>query len=414
MSVDENPFSHAPWTTEDAPGPRKNTRRPTSWWPPSWRPPTWIIVVVAAAIALVIIALIINPARRNPTAGTTPAASQRQGPQAAPATPATLPVSAPAGWTTTAAWSTSNRQTGSGVAVTGDTVWSLGSDSTLEARNGSTGTVTFIGHLPPSATGPWLSTVDGKPVIITLTPTTLTWRPADTPASTHTIKVPSGGTAHITAGCTWIGKDREAGIITGSGLATRTLPTGAQVAGCSASTLIAADLAGHVWSLTGDGAPGTPDNIEAPAGSDAQAIIGAQNGLLAIDYHLKGGKWELLWWNLSRKTTVGITNHAPELRLAGDTGMPRQNRYTGNSGIILDWQKHTIINPHGTLQAVIGDRAWSTQSGRAIVTDLVSDTTTSIPTQGQPATPAGLTGNKAVVLADDTTGTPTLYILNPR
>lgn len=29
--------------------------------------------------------------------------------------------------------------------------------------------------------------------------------------------------------------------------------------------------------------------------ADAQAIVGAQDGLLAVDYHLKGGTQKLVW-----------------------------------------------------------------------------------------------------------------------
>lgn len=60
---------------------------------------------------------------------------------------------------------------------------------------------------------------------------------------------------------------------------------------------------------------------------------------------------------------------------------------------------------------MIGTTAWSTEDDRAIVTDLASDITTSVPAVSRPA---ALIGSWVAVLTDDDHGTPALYILIPR
>lgn len=374
---------------------------------PSWFFPT-VGALVAAAVAVAAVGIAVQPSATPPsTAPPSIAAPTAQ--------PAELPVLPPAGYTTHARWSHGPLAEAQSLAL-GPTGVLTRSQDQLTLLDPDTGQPTWSTKIEGSTAGPWALPVDGVPAAVTVANNTLIWRPWDALDQPRTVTLQENTTTTVFPGGLLLTlPDQHAQLLTATGTTARIIPAGATAVGIDQGTLWASN-GRQLWRLTDDG-PQTPAPLRlSPPVAGAQPAAGTPVW--------KAGRLLTLWKTADADNQAGRTYAAlhdgtgklikafavTDTTLSQDsTGSPRytllSNRYViDHSAARLitlpeSWQTTAVLDDQ--IFGTIGERgARYTLTTSALVT---SDTTAD-------ATPVGLTGSDALVVASLSTG-PTLYRL---
>lgn len=222
--------------------------------------------------------------------------------------PANLPVPAPPGYRSRAAWAMPvNKNDAIAVTPTHE-VALINGDGDLEVRDIKTGVLRWKADLPLNTTGDLhLTTVDGKDVIaLGGVSSMLYWRLDDPQHLQHTVKLPQGATL------SFVGKsplvilpDQTAAFVNGDEVKLVDVPVGATPIASDGSSILAVSARGSMWKLTGSGGPlPAPTKLDAPA-KNARVMRAAE---------LKTGMFLVAWrYGSTRMIILYLTPGGAEL-----------------------------------------------------------------------------------------------------
>ncbi|GAB3583017.1 hypothetical protein [Calidifontibacter terrae] len=289
----------------------------------------WLPLALAGGVAipaLVAAVVTISSAPAETRAATTSAAA----PTRATPTPTQLPVQAPSGWSAVATWSTQTADLSSGLtpAVAGDTVVvPTGDGSRVSGVNAITGGTVWTAKTgDPVSAGVTMSLLDGHPVAVATTSTSVfAWDPRSG-AQRGKWALPSDGAVRVTpSGVVIQGPGPHASIATGKGLQGRVLPAGASAVGVSGTRLLVAGSQG-VWTVSSDRVAGNPKPLPATKGLSWRGVVGqTSRGFVAaygatdgtqVELHLVDFTGKTVWASKPVPTDEGGDPAQPALRVA--------------------------------------------------------------------------------------------------
>ena len=382
--------------------------------PPSTpRRPRWFLPTVAALIAIAVAVAVVGIALRPSTART---ATEPSPPVPPTAQPAELPVLPPAGSTTHARWTYGPLADATSLAVGPTSGILVRTPDQLTLLDPTTGQSTWSAPAGSSTTGPWSTTIDTVPVVVTVDDTTLTWRPWHDLSQAHAVELAENTTAKaLSGGMLLLQPDQRAQLLTSTGTTNRLIPAGATPVGIENTTLLASN-GRQLWRLDDD-APQTPapSNLQPPA-------AGAQPSTATPVW--KAGHLLSIWTTPARdgrpgRTYVALHDSHGTLAKAlpasdaslgtDDLASPRYTALTGR--YVVDHQALKLITlPVGWQTTALADnQAFGTigdHAGRYTLTTakLLTSATTA------EATPVGIANNDVLAVATLSTG-PALYRL---
>lgn len=311
-----------------------------------------------------------------------------------------LPVPAPAGWTTHAAWYVGDIDTSS-AAVFDEAVWVL-RDGALIRLNPTTGEQLGSWQVGSSAQGPWLTRVDGRPVVAVATPSAVMW--LDSPHADQLVRhtIPTGSTVTATVdGLWWVhGQDAWVGSQQPQ---RRTVPADATIAAAEGTALIATDRLGRLWRLESDSVQTpTPLQLQAPTPSarfDRVLAVGSKS--VAASWRTSDGQQgtQVAFYSTTGAPVVVVTTHA---NVTGQTRLDPQDPSRVIFGqVIADLRTKALTPlPQGvTLSGVVDGLGFGRRDSESVTIDLTTGKVKHrSPTISQPATPVGVVGERLLVV----------------
>ncbi|MER6733785.1 PQQ-binding-like beta-propeller repeat protein [Streptomyces puniciscabiei] len=372
--------------------------------------------LIAAGVFLGVIALaavvIVNagghgdPTQAPNTLASTPVTTAASTPP-----PANLPVPAPDGWTTRAAWAVPiSSQVTPAIADDGTTAV-ITDQGDLAVLNPSTGVIEWTAGVPDGASGSLVITrIDGKRVVALTADQTLHYWQLTGRTHEHTaVDLPGSGTVSFLGSSPLISlPDSTAAVVAKGKVRTLDLPVRTTALAADGQSVLAADPSGRWWWLRAGHTADKGEKMTAPVKNAKLASV------LGIDGTRLAGIWKS-----GDKTyvTVYASDSGKRLATAQTSGdlSDQTARSTGNlvavGPLILDTKT-------GKTNVVTGTTPHSAAGGRIYSQDQLQqwhalDATNDIPLSGEDvAIPLGIADKRALVVADKL-GKKLLYALVP-
>ncbi|MEU7222341.1 PQQ-binding-like beta-propeller repeat protein [Streptomyces chrestomyceticus] len=330
-----------------------------------------------------------------------------------PATPppANLPKPAPDGWTSRAAWSVPI-STDVTPAVAPDGTTALVTDQgDLAVLDPATGITRWSAELSSAYGALVFTRIDDQDVIALSTGQTLHYWPlAGTQHPRTTVKLPSsGGTLSYAGDSPLAALDpATAGIITKGAVRTVDLPAKATALAAQGTSVLAADGAGHVWSLAPGQNPGTGLSLQPPGGGAHLTRV------LGIDSKRLVGVWQT---DANTIATVYAAHTGKPLATA-KAGKDIDTTTVRAAGDLVAVGPLLLNTADGSGREVTGTTPKAAAGGRIYALDqqqrihaLAAGSDTVIGGDDV-ALPLGIAHRRALVVADKL-GQRRLYALNP-
>lgn len=205
------------------------------------------------------------------------------GPPSLTAVPAALDIGAPPGYSTKPIWALPIASSSSTAVSADGTVVTLTPDRQLAMVDTTSGAVRWHARTPSQASGPYLSRIEGRPVVAMLTTSRLLYWPltdqgvpTDGTGATE-VALPAG------AAVTWAGPsplvtfaDGSAGVVRGGTVQRVSLPTRARPLAADGLDVLAVVEADWVRQTAGQG-PATPRRLAAPKGATGSSPFRVEN-----------------------------------------------------------------------------------------------------------------------------------------
>ncbi|MFF7357845.1 hypothetical protein ACFZA1_35245 [Streptomyces filipinensis] len=371
--------------------------------------------LIAAGVFLGVIALaavvILNAGGHgDPTQAPNSPASSPVTAAASTPPPANLPVPAPNGWTTRAAWAVPlSSQVTPAVADDGTTAVLTDQDD-LAVLNPATGVTEWTVGVPDGASGSLVFTrIDGQRVVaLTVGQTLHYWQLTGTEHQHTAVDLPGSGVVSFLGGSPLVSlPDATAAVIANGKIHTLDLPVGATALAADEQSVLAAVPSGRWWWLRAGHSAGKGHKMAAPAkNTKLSSVLGIDDTRIAGVWKNGGTTYVTVYAAASGKrlATARTSGDPSELavRSSGDlvaVGPFVLDTKTGKTNVV------TGTTPH----AAVGDRIYAQdqlQQWHAL------DASNDIPLSGENvAIPLGIADGRALVVADKL-GKKLLYALS--
>ncbi|MFL4496490.1 PQQ-binding-like beta-propeller repeat protein [Streptomyces sp. VTCC 41912] len=369
------------------------------------------VAVFLGAIALIGV-VILNIAGGDPAqAPNTRTRATASGPATPP--PANLPRPAPEGWTTRAAWSLPVSADVSPAVAPNGTVATVTDKGELAVLDPATGITRWTAELPDGAYGALVFTrIDGRAVLALSSGQTLHYWPLDGSRHPHTtVDLPSsGGTVTFAGDSPLVALDEAtAGVISKGQVRTVDLPAKATALAANGTTVLAANGAGHIWSLT----PGQKD-----LGKGQQLAPPANGARLNRVVGIDGRRLAGVWQNGSTIIATAYDAHTGKPLAAAKAGQDADTSTMRVTGDLVAIGPLLLNTADGSGRYVTGTTPKAAAGGRIYAIDQQQRThalaagTDTVIGGDDVALPLGVAAGRALVVADKL-GQRTLYALTP-
>ncbi|MFF9483023.1 hypothetical protein [Streptomyces sp. NPDC014733] len=336
-----------------------------------------------------------------------------------PATPppANLPVPAPDGWTTRAAWALPVTADVTPAVAPDGTVAAVNDDGDLAVIDPATGITRWTADLSGSAGALVFTRIDGHDVLALSSGQTLNYWPLDgTEHPRTTVDLPaSGGTLSFTGTSPLAALDQAtAGVIRSDAVRTVDLPVKSTALAADGTDVLAADATGHVWHLSPDQQrPGKALKLQPPGGKNNKSgahltrVLGVDSTRLAA-----------LWQTGNTVSAVVYDARSGKQLATAKAGTDADTSTMRADGDLVAIGPLLLNTADGSGRNVTGTTPQAAAGGRIYAVDqqqrthaLTADTDTVIGGDDV-ALPLGVADRRALVVADKL-GQRMLYALTP-
>lgn len=243
-----------------------------------------------------------------------------------------LPVVAPPGWGSVAAWSLPvGLGSAPAVATSGSLVFVPAADGAgIDAVSAADGRPVWAVEMPGSAMvsgavgGPVLAELDGRRVVVAWSTSTMAaWDP-ETGRAVGSWPLPEDGSTVVKAGATVIvaGQSRRVGVLTGGRLQWRVLSaTGVPVGVTPDGSLIAA-AEGRAWKTDSEQLAGPAVTLQAPEGAAWSSVAGLSGRTLVAAFAVSAEDVVLRGFSTATWAPLWTSTPVPVASGSAGTGVP--------------------------------------------------------------------------------------------